>query len=368
MAQKYWMRATAKHYVKKVENKLYLRADFKVKGLIVDEDGSSTNVVSIDPTEAYMDSLPPYLREQVAKLPAARIAELATRWTAWDKARKDVEADAMQAARESMKPYETALYGEYKVNLKSLPERQQKRAKAANVHVTMDLFDFAPVPKGAQSSAALNPNGEEKQPTVPFVRHAIESAASPDCRAAGQSSAAVVPTDMRGLPSPAAAEPLISQPRKQPKTTADLAPVAAAMETVGITETLAVKQLFGLCRDEAPDCTPEEVAIFIQRKIAIKQGKRVPNWIGYLHTAVPRCFQAPGFQAWRKEQRAFDTTETEKTQQRLESARYMLSMPPDSRGADGYWREQDGTCVCDDGDREWARRILGETERAVGVA
>src|ERR1035437_8242854 len=72
MAQKYWMRATAKHYVKKVEGKLYLRADFKVKGLIVDEDGSSTNVVSIDPTEAYMDSLAPYLREQVAKLPAAR--------------------------------------------------------------------------------------------------------------------------------------------------------------------------------------------------------------------------------------------------------------------------------------------------------
>ena len=140
------------------------------------------------------------------------------------------------------------------------------------------------------------------------------------------------------------------------------------MLAVEITETLAVEQLFGSCRAEAPDCTPEEVAHWVLRKIAIKQGKRVPNWIGYLHTAVPRCFQSPGFEKWRAEQRAFDFTEGEKTEQRLESARYMLSMPPDSRGADGYWREQDGTCVCDDADREWARRILGETERAVGVA
>src|ERR1035437_3911565 len=275
MAQKYWMRATAKHYVKKVENKLYLRADFKVKGLIVDEDGSSTNVVSIDPTDAYMDSLAPYLREQVAKLPAARITELATRWTAWDNARKDVEADAMQAAREKMKPYETALYGEYKVNLKSLAERQQKRAKSANVHVTMDLFDFAPVPKGAQSSAVLNPNGEEKQPTVPTARNAIESAVSPDHRAAGQSSvgrnsnsgagtemvahsnprtslprpadpisATVPPAGTKASPSPSsdtAADPLLSQPRKQPKPPPELAPVAAAMLTVGITESVAIK-------------------------------------------------------------------------------------------------------------------------------
>src|ERR1035437_7707186 len=392
MAQKYWMRATAKHYVKKVEGKLYLRADFKVKGLIVDEDGSSTNVVSIDPTEAYMDSLAPYLREQVAKLPAGRITELATRWTSWDKARKDVEADAMQAARERMKPYETALYGEYKVTVKSLPARQDKRAKAANVHVTMDLFDFAPVPKGAQSSAVLNPNGEEKQPTVPTARHGIESAASPDRRAAEpmgrkvderpavafsagnpvNRSASPVPTPSVGRNSnggvgrqSVVAHQTERTPADRP---ADLATLAAAMLAVEITETLAIKQLFVLCRVEAPDCTPEEVAHWVLRKIAIKQGKRVPNWIGYLHTAVPPCFERAGFEAWRKEQRAFDTTENANTERQRGRARRILDLPPEMRRPNGDWRDADGDLICDDGDREWARRILGETERAMGVA
>jgi hypothetical protein len=162
--QRVWARIEAKHYARKTEGKLWLRADFKVKYPILTEDAPTANVVSINPTESYLDSLAPYLREQVAQLPAGRIAELAARWTAWDHARKDVEADAMQAAREKMKPYETALYGEYKVTVKSLPERQERRAKTAHVKVQIDLFDFSPLPQNSavQDSAALNPLGAEQ--------------------------------------------------------------------------------------------------------------------------------------------------------------------------------------------------------------
>ena len=190
-------------------------------------------------------------------------------------------------------------------------------------------------------------------------------------RPADPISATVPPAGTKASPSPSsdtAADPLLSQPRKQPKPPPELAPVAAAMLTVGITESVAIKQLFGFCRDNAPDCTPEEVAIFVQRKIVLKQGKRVANWIGYLLFAVPPCFQAPGFEAWRKESRAFDATENANTERQQARARRILDLPAVMRRPNGDWRDADGDLVCDDGDREWARRILGETERAVGVA
>jgi hypothetical protein len=177
--------------------------------------------------------------------------------------------------------------------------------------VQAPLFPVALVPQPAPLSAAVPPAGTKTSPS--------------------------------GSPSGTAADPsLVSQPRK-PQTIEELASVDAAMRTVCDPDSKAVKQLFGLCRDEAPDCTPAEVAIFVHRKIAVKQGKPVSNWIGYLHTAVPRCFEAPGFAKWRVEQLAFDVVEAENIERQRARARHILAATNEAY---------------DDVDRGWAERIL----------
>ena len=181
----------------------------------------------------------------------------------------------------------------------------------APLAVQAPLFPVALVPQPAPLSAAVPPAGTKTSPS--------------------------------GSPSGTAADPsLVSQPRK-PQTIEELASVDAAMRTVCDPDSKAVKQLFGLCRDEAPDCTPAEVAIFVHRKIAVKQGKPVSNWIGYLHTAVPRCFEAPGFAKWRVEQLAFDVVEAENIERQRARARHILAATNEAY---------------DDVDRGWAERIL----------
>jgi hypothetical protein len=295
--QKVWNRAALKGWVNKEEGKLWLRADFKVKYPILGEDHPAADVVSINPIDTYLGSLAPYLREQVAQLPAARRAELAKRWLAWDAARKDVEADAMQAAREKMKPYEAALYGEYKVTVKTLPERQEKRAKLANVQVQVDLFDFAPLSKKRISTTSTAPSGKERATSGPAPnRRAVET------------PSAVLNSNGRGPePLPAAhpnhrtAEPpsLVSQPREAavngnsgvpapapaPKTAAELAPLHAAMREMFLATPRDASKLFGACRDEVSDCTPEEAAGWVRRVIQ-KARKGIENWAAYFLTAT----------------------------------------------------------------------------------
>jgi hypothetical protein len=223
-------------------------------------------------------------------------------------------------------------------------------AKAVQLNLPFD--DEAP------SSAVRNSNGGgEKQ----LMAQQFEG---PTARTADHPSAAVLPAGTKvsaNRPtSDTAAESLVSRPRTRPLTAEELMPVAAAMARVDITESRAVSQLFGMCRDEAADCTPDEVATWIYRKISIKEGQHVRCWVGYLHTSVPPCFQAPGFEKWRAEVRAFDALESENIERQRERARYILSAPhpPDESGH---------VDVYDETDRQWARKILG-AERVVGVA
>lgn len=157
--------------------------------------------------------------------------------------------------------------------------------------------------------------------------------------------------------APPADPPLVSRPRPRALTAEELSPVNAAIRLVCSPTTRDVSHLFGLCRDFAPDCTPKEVALFIERKIALKKGKPVDTWYGYLVTAVPPCFEAPDFEKWRVEQRGFDE---------LEAARQAKAKGFDERQArqtaqsilssdDPAWSEED---------RTWARQVLAVSEVA----
>lgn len=100
---------------------------------------------------------------------------------------------------------------------------------------------------------------------------------------------------------------------KRPKTTEELAPIAAVLTRwidlaeqgkawIGgalIFDDVFLKKLFGACRDAAPDCTPEEVAHFADNRLAIKRGKQVANPYGYLMAAVPQAFEGDALQRLR---------------------------------------------------------------------
>ncbi len=65
----------------------------------------------------------------------------------------------------------------------------------------------------------------------------------------------------------------------------------------------AAKQLLARCREIAPDCTEEEIVYFIRQKSSLLEKKKdtVYNPLGFLLTAVPRCFQPENLRSHRAE-------------------------------------------------------------------
>jgi len=57
------------------------------------------------------------------------------------------------------------------------------------------------------------------------------------------------------------------------------------------------------CRSRAKDCTPEEVLSFVEAKASIALNGKIQNPVGFLLTAVPRCFEGAAFVVYREEQR-----------------------------------------------------------------
>lgn len=116
-----------------------------------------------------------------------------------------------------------------------------------------------------------------------------------------------------------AAQPLTSQPRKA-KTTEELAPVAEVLKRVEITKAKEVSQIFGNCRDEVSDCTPEEVAAFLADRIV--RGKHVGNWLKYLSAVIDTTPKSPGFGPWCKGERDFAKEEESKPRKPAKAESY----------------------------------------------
>ena len=95
-------------------------------------------------------------------------------------------------------------------------------------------------------------------------------------------------------------------------------------------------ELWQRCRDSAPDARPDEVAWFIDAK-AGKPGIRMP--LGFLLTAVPKCFQGEAFRQFRKERERTRISVAERDRQ---FAAEVLKSPE-----------------ADEEQRQWAREVLG---------
>jgi hypothetical protein len=79
----------------------------------------------------------------------------------------------------------------------------------------------------------------------------------------------------------------------------ELTSIDTAAQKVCNPDSRFARQLFDLCRAQAPDCTVEQVVAVVENKITIKRGQTVVNWIGYLLTAVPRQFEGKGTERFR---------------------------------------------------------------------
>ncbi len=80
----------------------------------------------------------------------------------------------------------------------------------------------------------------------------------------------------------------------------------------------AIQQLADRCREQAPDCTVDEIVHFIREKSRLIQKKKgaVYNPLGFLLTAVPRCFASESLRTYREERdRQRRTQALEETQE-----------------------------------------------------
>jgi hypothetical protein len=112
--------------------------------------------------------------------------------------------------------------------------------------------------------------------------------------------------------------------------------VTALRQYVSDVDDDAASQLWRRCTDNAPDASPEEVAHFVHLK-ASKTGIRTP--LGFLLTAVPKCFIGDSFRQFRDERaRNLQTTAARDRQFAAE----ILKSPE-----------------ADDEQKQWAKEVLG---------
>jgi hypothetical protein len=79
--------------------------------------------------------------------------------------------------------------------------------------------------------------------------------------------------------------------------------IYAALSQFGLVDDDVLRRFAASCYQAAPDCTDEDILHFIQEKGAIVRAGRISNPIGFLLTAVPKCFSGESFQHYRVEKR-----------------------------------------------------------------
>jgi predicted transcriptional regulator len=81
--------------------------------------------------------------------------------------------------------------------------------------------------------------------------------------------------------------------------------VCLALNRYGAADDDVVDRLIQSCRQQSPDCTEEEIIHFIDEKGALVKVRdnRIHNPIGFLLTAVPKCFTGEAFQLYREEEK-----------------------------------------------------------------
>jgi len=168
----------------------------------------------------------------------------------------------------------------------------------------------------------------------------ISSAPGPPASAPEQVQSTALPS--RESSALAASAPIenrhLLRNSEEPSSSALEALVSALRSHTPDTDDDAAISLWHRCRENAPAASPAEIVHFIHLK-AGKPGIRMP--LGFLLTAVPKCFQGDSYRQFLEERRR---------NQAAQSAR-------DRMFAEEILRSSDA----DDEQREWAREVLSLT-------
>jgi hypothetical protein len=181
----------------------------------------------------------------------------------------------------------------------------------------------SPEPSSPVPETTTTPSHEAEQPRT-------QTAAS------GASRDTLEPAYEAGLGKAALAK--LPPPEQRP---ALIALSEAIQPYAGVPDEPYLRQLIRECREQAPDCTVDEIVDAIHER-----GHRVKNRdhpMGYLKAAVVNCFRGDGLQ--RRREAARPPTRAQYTQEQRNEAETILQNPNSS-----------------DFDRHWARHVLGFPE------
>ena len=83
-----------------------------------------------------------------------------------------------------------------------------------------------------------------------------------------------------------------------------VAAIYQVLNKYGAVDDDIVDRLIKSCKQQAPDCTDEEIIHFIEEKGSLVRVKdsRIYSPIGFLLTAVPKCLSGEAFRFYREEE------------------------------------------------------------------
>lgn len=190
----------------------------------------------------------------------------------------------------------------------------------------------------------LGPNDPKaKSQSIPGLK--LTAGAGPKLKPEGGSK-------LDSNPGPNLESPYREQFREiEPRETSSSSVLFEALGRYGTVDDDVITRLRTECQKRANDCTDEEIAHFIDEKGSLirSANTRIGSPIGFLLTAVPKCFVGESFDLYRKKQREHYE------QQQAEQARQQEEMEK--------WQEEQRAILDDpstsEEEKRWARTSLG---------
>lgn len=140
--------------------------------------------------------------------------------------------------------------------------------------------------------------------------------------------------------------------KQSPSSSTELPLLLRALADYGHPDDDVARQLLTRCRTAAPDCSTEDIVHFVHQKGALlrqDRSGRIANPLGFLLTAVPKCFSGETFDRYReqlRQSREFQRLEHEQQSRELEQ-----------------WRREHQAVLEDpaasEEDKRFARQVLG---------
>ena len=110
-------------------------------------------------------------------------------------------------------------------------------------------------------------------------------------------------------------------------------------ELLPVFDEQALESLWYECQIRAPSCTAEEVLYFAREKASICRNGKIQNPVGFLLTAVPKCFEGQSFVNFRHEQQK--RTEAQRKLEKEQQETLRLQAEEASLEAEAYRRAEE---------------------------